>query len=119
MIKNVSSHDIDHVIAFGPARSPGESSINIVVKDSSGNVLPEPLSSRKLHGRAPGQPPLGGSVFNSRQALRPGETTKEEKDLSERFDMEKPGIYTIQAQDRDLLTGVTVFSNVLTINVTP
>jgi len=56
-------------------------------------------------------------VFSERTLLKPGDKTQDGRSLSEEYDLNKPGKYTVQASQFDWKSRQTVLSNVITINI--
>ena len=113
---NTSAGPFDFIIARG-----GASLYTIQVFDSAGKAVPlTPFGAALQRGRylhEEGKPPrvLVGSAGG--HTIAPGETAKDMVDLDERFDLSKPGSYTVQLERLDPATKLTVKSNIVTLTV--
>jgi hypothetical protein len=122
--KNVSNQTIYMFFSTAPGRDP-----EIHLRDSKGNPVLETPYGQKVHGTDPNRRPFSGSVFGYQETLKPGETFEEKLNLSEEYDLSKPGEYTIQVRRHDVLseddlksksrTVAFVKSNTITITITP
>jgi len=54
------------------------------------------------------------------KTVHPGDSLKEDTDMSRLFDLAKPGTYTVQLERKDPLNsrGTSIKSNMLTIHIT-
>jgi hypothetical protein len=103
---NVSDHDIPFAVG-GSKRHV----ITFDVRDSDGKSVSETSNGIKAHGKGP----FVGSVFSAKQ--KSGVVQKQEIDISTEYKLNKPGKYTIQAQERDFDSQTIVKSNRITITV--
>lgn len=89
-------------------------SVGIMVRDHKGTLVAETEYGRGIHGH------LGGMRTNAvARYLKPGEVFKEESDLSDEFDLTKPGIYTVEVGYWDFKSHQTIMSNKITFTITP
>lgn len=118
-MKNTSNHDV-------PIRRESNSELANVVKavprrliirvlDGRGRLVQETEYGRNIHVGEESSAYVRGFVS---AVLKPGETYKEEADLSKEFDLTTPGTYTVEVQKRDPDTGKKVRSNKITFTVT-
>ena len=123
-IKNVSDATIYHIVISG---KPGRNWW-ILVRDNQGKSVYETSNGRKIHGNDPSQHPWSGSVFSGRYPIKSAETFQQTIDLSNEYDLTKPGTYSIQVMRSDVFTeddikmgksGTPVKSNIVTLDVRP
>jgi hypothetical protein len=79
----------------------------IIVRDGSGNVVP-PIQDPKMVR------PSGPIVF-----VDPRENFKESFNISQQFDLTRPGQYSFQVEKEDPTTKTLVKSNTLVLTITP
>jgi len=87
---------------------------DIYIRDSKNMAVLETPFGLTMHGKNPH--PFSGSVFSA--TSHPGETIKEELNLSKEYDLSKPGKYTVQVRERHPVFQ-SVKSNTITITVDP
>jgi len=86
--------------------------IDLKVYDSDGKLVPETPHGRRIHGRDQMVFPTVVSF-----SIKPGKSTHEEADLTEEFDLGKPGKYKVQAEQHDPDTRVLVKSNIISVTL--
>jgi hypothetical protein len=97
------------------------------VRDSKGMWVLETPYGRKRHGTDPNRPPFEGSIFSDRVPFKPGERLEEKIVLSEEYDLNKVGTYTVYVLRSDVLSETdnkfskvpAVKSATITLNLIP
>ena len=84
-------------------------SVGILVRDRAGHLVPETEYGKGIHGNLGVMRPKSFARY-----LKPGEVFKEEADLSEEFDLTKPGTYTVDLERFDYKLRQMVMSNKIT-----
>lgn len=107
---NTSSHVIYGGGNMGPA-------VHIMIFDSAGKEVQETPDWRKKHARDPGLVPRTATIFVA--PVKPGQPYTETFNLTEQYDLSKPGKYIIQAQRWDGFSMTLVKSNILSFIITP
>jgi hypothetical protein len=106
----------------GPVFEEKLRQIDVEVRDSEGNSIPETEFGKTIQGRSVRQPDRAahdkpgvgrGGRTGVDGALPPGETLRETSDLSKEFDLRKPGTYTVRASRKDI-AGQAIYSNQIT-----
>jgi hypothetical protein len=96
----------------GPGRNGPVFDLDI--RDSKNKAVPETPFGLTTQGK--NLHPFSGSAFSA--TSHPGETIKEELNLSKEYDLSKPGKYTVQVRERHPVFQA-VKSNIITITVNP
>ena len=103
--------------------NPSDQDVNISEKllklhvlDHEGNTVPVPVPEPARDSSKLPKPGAMGSSFIG-LLLQPGKSMEFEKVLNKKFDISKPGKYTVQATWQ--IGATTLKSNKITINVTP
>lgn len=107
---NTSAHVIGGGTSMGTA-------MHIMIFDSEGKEVPEAPELSKKQAKEPGLMPRTGTIFTA--AVKPGRPYTEIFDVTEDYDLSRPGKYTIQAQKWDGFSKSRVKSNTITLTVTP
>jgi hypothetical protein len=118
-LTNVSQQDIYYFPVITGRPSDMEGGFRLDVRDSENKRVQETAHGMKVHDSEPTRTPHRGSVFSTRQTIKPGGTLLRSRVLSEEFNLSKPGQYTVQAERADPLTHLTAKSNKLVITVLP
>jgi hypothetical protein len=112
-LTNTSDHDISGVIIpNGESKTKLMRTIDLKVYDSSGSLVPETPHGRKIRGREMTVVSTAVSY-----GIKPGKSTVEDADLTEEFELHKPGKYTVQAERLDPYSKERVKSNAITITL--
>lgn len=112
-LTNTSDHDIsDASIPSRESKGGQLRSIDLKVNDNDGKLIPETPYGRRVHGR---DQSVFSTVFSYK--IQPGKATAEETDLTQEFDLRKPGKYTVQAQRVDPSTKTLVKSDAFTVTL--
>jgi hypothetical protein len=114
---NISDHDFrTGSIPCSECKTGARRDIDLKVYDSDGKLVPEMPYGRRIHGREADQLRTPVSVFSS--AIKPGNGFRENANLREEFELQKPGRYTVQAERPDPYSnGLMVKSNTITISL--
>lgn len=120
-MENVSDHEIAYGVVPFPKLGDSLRDFDITVTDNNGNVVPKTELGERLRptkGRIRKGPPSDiVSVFS--MTLQPGAIRETPVDLSRDYELNKPGVYKIQAQRADLKSDSTVRSNTIQLTLTP
>jgi hypothetical protein len=122
-ITNVSDHPIEELVAPGPGDVP--TMLRLIVHDEKKKLL-----SEKPPDQTPCQGKLGCEIIkldggsNRDISLAPGKSLRKSINLSELYDLSKPGKYTVQVAYIGRLIPISSFtqpvmSNLLTVTVAP
>lgn len=122
-LTNTSNQPVDSTPALihGPVFDVRRRDIDVQVRDSSGDLVPETEYGKTAHGRSlklpegvrqSSRPGVGHGGSNAIMGgIPPGETYVEDADLNKEFELTKPGKYTVRGLRKDPRTGQTVLSN--------
>ncbi len=131
-LTNTSDHNVSfyETIINGPVfTSERLRQIDIHVSDVSGKLVGETEYGKTIHARSvkrpqvvkrsdtPAEPPDTRGRRGVFSGIGPGETCREQSDLSREFDLTKPGTYIVEALRLDPVSGQTILSNKLTFTI--
>jgi hypothetical protein len=111
-VKITMTNTSDRDVFYGSGTEPV---VEIRILDSDGKSVAETPEGMKIHGTEPNRQPHSGSY--GRLFLKPGTALSWDRIVSNEFDMNRPGNYTILAQRKDTSSGTVVMSAPITVTV--
>jgi uncharacterized protein (DUF58 family) len=119
LFKNTSNEEI--ALAKIPGDRKGEKHNLVDVRDADGKMPPETEYKQALEGKRDN---VKGHVVlpmasNFTQFLKPGDVMQDNLDVTDLYDLSKPGRYTIQIERNDDISKTLVKSNVVTVTINP